>query len=487
MSVIASFLLLASGSAADMPPAIPREFRAVWVATVDNIDWPTKRGLPPEQSQEELLGLIEKAAQLHFNAIILQVRPMADALYDSKLEPWSEFLTGEQGLAPKPKWDPLKFAVDEAHKRGIELHAWFNPFRAWHPAARSAAAKNHVTESNRGWVKTYGNFRWLDPGEPGARAYSLKVMQDVIDRYDIDGIHIDDYFYPYPIKGQDFPDDPSFSRYRSHGGRLDRGDWRRSNVDAFVQAMYEMAHKRKPWIKVGISPFGIYRPGLPVGIQSQVDQYDGLYADARKWLAEGWCDYFTPQLYWKIEQTHQAYPTLLKWWQLQNVKGRMLWPGNYASHLEEPPAWPVTELLNQIEMTRKLLAGGNVFFSMKPFLNDVKSVNEALLKGPYNQAALPPICTWLGEGHAPPIPEMTDVQSGSHWSAKVKASKDAWRLAIWARFGDHWVLKMTGPTDFVRVAPQNEQGELNEVAIAGVDRVGIVGDYAIWRTAQARR
>ncbi len=335
-------------------------------------------------------------------------------------------------------------------------------------------------------MKSYGNFKWLDPGEPEARKFSLQVMQDVVDRYDIDGIHIDDYFYPYPIKGQEFPDDASYSSYRSHGGRLGRSDWRRENVDTFVKSMYEMAHKKKPWMKVGISPFGIYRPGIPAGIQSSVDQYDGLYADARKWLAEGWCDYFTPQLYWRIEQTHQAYPTLLNWWESQNIKNRMLWPGNYASHIEEAPAWPVSELINQIDMTRRSNgATGNVFFSMKPFMKDTKEVDEAFLKGPYQLAALPPICTWLGEGQAPGKPELKSTQTIGTWSTKIKVDKNTWRLAIWAHYGDRWVLKLTGNTDGVRIEPASNGVSLNEVAIAGVDRMGVIGDYAIWKTAAA--
>ncbi len=465
----------------DKPPAPPREFRAVWVATVDNIDWPSKRGIPPVEAQNELIGLLDKAASLHFNAVILQVRPMADALYQSKLEPWSEFLTGTQGLAPKPIWDPLKFAVEEAHKRGLELHAWFNPFRAWHPAAKSAPDKNHVSVREPGWVKTYGSFKWLDPGDSDAQAFSLKVIQDVVDRYDVDGVHIDDYFYPYPIKGQDFPDDPSYHAYKSTGGKMNRGDWRRSNVDTFVHTMYDLVKKRKRWVKVGISPFGIYRPGIPYGIQSGVDQYDGLYADARKWLNEGWCDYFTPQLYWKIAQTHQAYPTLLQWWQNQNVKGRQMWPGNYASQLSGSPAWPASELIQQIGLTRKAHGvSGNVFFSMKPFLSDAGGINEELLKGPYKEAALVPDCPWLG-GKPVAAPELIDVRLGPTWEAKIKPGKGVQHLSIWARYGEKWSFESKGQVDNLRLGASNAGFPISEVAVAGVDRYGTVGDYTVWK------
>ena len=465
----------------DIPPSPPREFRAVWVATVDNIDWPSKRGISPAEAQGEMIALLDRAAYLHFNAIIFQVRPMADALYQSKLEPWSEFLTGTQGLAPKPAWDPLKFTVEEAHRRGLEVHAWFNPFRAWHPAAKSAPDKNHVTVRQPNWVKTYGQFRWLDPGDAAAQAFSLSVIQDVVDRYDVDGVHIDDYFYPYPIKGQDFPDDPSYHAYKTSGGNLSRSDWRRSNVDTFVHSMYDMVKKHKKWVKVGISPFGIYRPGVPDGIQSGVDQYEGLYADARKWLNEGWCDYFTPQLYWKIAQTHQAYPTLLRWWESENFKHRQMWPGNYASQLSGSPAWPNDELLQQIGITRRQPGvSGNVFFSMKPFLRDAGGINEALLKGPYKDAALVPDCPWLG-GKPSAAPTLDDIRLGRIWEAKIKAPKGVQRLSIWARYGDKWSFKSAGTVNEIKCDAAQQGVPVNEVAVAGVDRFGTVGDYAVWK------
>ncbi len=480
MGTLATLALLGAFVSADTPPKPQREFRAVWVATVDNIDWPSKRDLSTDAARMELVALLDKAASLHMNAVILQVRPMADALYDSKLEPWSEFLTGAQGAAPKPSWDPLRFAVAESHRRGMELHAWFNPFRAWHPAAKSPPAKNHVSIQQPGWVKTYGEFRWLDPGDPKARTYSLKVMQDVVDRYDIDGLHIDDYFYPYPIKGQDFPDDHSYETYRSGGGSLGRADWRRANVDHFVRAMYQMVKKAKPWVKVGISPFGIYRPGIPEGIQSGVDQYDGLYADARKWLGEGWCDYFTPQLYWKVGAPHQAYHTLLQWWQSQNVKGRQMWPGNFASQLESPSGWPASELLDQIDITRKQSGvSGNVFFSMKPFLQDSKGIDETLLSGPYKDSALVPECPWLG-GTPPAKPTLENVRLAAWWKATVKAPKNVQTLAVWSRYGSKWTFKTTGVADEIYCDAGKDGVEVDEVAVAGIDRFGAVGDYAIW-------
>jgi len=341
---------------ASAPPPVARELRGVWVATVANIDWPSRPGLPADSQRAELTALLDRAAALRLNAVVFQVRPAADALYPSELEPWSEFLTGEQGKAPEPLWDPLAFAVDGAHRRGMELHAWFNPYRARHPAAKGTEAPTHISRTHPGLVKSYGRYLWMDPGEPEVQERSLRVMLDVVRRYDVDGIHIDDYFYPYPERDSagrtvDFPDEPSWQRYRASGGRLARDDWRRRNVDDFIQRLHREIHREKPWVKFGISPFGIWRPGHPPQIQTGFDQYAMLYADARRWLREGWMDYFTPQLYWPVAQTPQSYPVLLDWWVKENVRGRHLWPGNFTSRTWEgnPTPWGAREILGQDE------------------------------------------------------------------------------------------------------------------------------------------
>ncbi|MFM8271046.1 MAG: glycoside hydrolase family 10 protein [Gemmata sp.] len=278
--------------AAGAPPAPNREFRAVWVATVANIDWPSKPGLPAEQQKAELLAILDKSAALNLNAVVFQVRPMADALYESKLEPWSEYLTGQLGKGPG--YDPLAVAVEEAHKRGMELHAWFNPYRARHPSAKSEPPTDHITKARPDLAKPYGTHSWMNPTHKEVQDHSLAVVLDVVKRYDIDGIHIDDYFYPYKEKDAGgmlvpFPDDDTWQAYQKIGGKLTRDDWRRDAVNGFVKRMYEETKKAKPWVKVGISPFGIWRPGNPPGI-SGLDQYTELYADAKLWLNEGWVD-----------------------------------------------------------------------------------------------------------------------------------------------------------------------------------------------------
>jgi uncharacterized lipoprotein YddW (UPF0748 family) len=277
--------------AADMPPPVAREFRGVWVASVANIDWPSKPGLSAFEQQSELLAILDRAKALRLNAVMLQVRPAGDALYASPYEPWSAYLTGLEGRAPEPYYDPLTFAVAAAHERGLELHAWFNPYRARHASAFSPSAKTHISEAHPELVRRYGKYLWMDPGEPKVLQQSLRVILDVVKRYDVDGIHIDDYFYPYPEVGADsvevpFPDSSSYRAYRARGGRLARNDWRRHNVDTLVQLLYARTKALKPWVKVGISPFGIWRPGYPAQIKG-FDSYDKLYGDSRRWLREG--------------------------------------------------------------------------------------------------------------------------------------------------------------------------------------------------------
>ena len=354
-----------------LPPA-PREFRAAWVATVANIDWPSEPGLPVEQQKAELRRMLDQAAALHLNAVIFQVRPHADALYDSLHEPWSYYLTGKQGRAPDPFYDPLRFAVEEAHERGLELHAWFNPYRAGHPADPSALASTHVRRTHPEWVHSYGDYLWLDPGVPEARDHTHRVIMDVVERYDIDGVHFDDYFYPYPsyADGAPFPDSASWARARRNGWTGSRDDWRRHNVNRLVKRLYRSIKATDPQVKFGISPFGIWRPDHPPGIVG-FDAYAQLYADARKWLREGWVDYMTPQLYYRTDQHGYPYPVMLRWWIEQNQQGRHLWPGLYTSRvgMAGDRHWSARHLLGQIYTARSHPgAGGQVHFSMQALM-----------------------------------------------------------------------------------------------------------------------
>lgn len=381
-------LVLTLAVPAEAPPPIPREFRAAWVATVANIDWPSRPGLPVETQKKELTDTLDRCKSLNLNAVVFQVRPMCDALYKSDLEPWSVVLTGTPGQ--DPGYDPLKFAVTEAHARGLELHAWFNPYRAWHPTGKGSPPANHLANTRPELVKHYGRHLWLNPTHPEVQKHSLAVLLDCVKRYDLDGVHMDDYFYPYPEQDADkkeipFPDDDTWTTYQQAGGKLSRDDWRRKSVDDFIQKWSVETHKVKPWVKVGISPFGIWRPGHPPTIKG-FDQYAKLYADAKKWLNEGWVDYFTPQLYWPIAKPEQSYPVLLDWWAGQNTLNRHLWPGNGTYR------HPAGEIVEQIKVTRASgTATGNVHFSMKSLAGE----KAAALKETYAEPALIPASPWL--------------------------------------------------------------------------------------------
>lgn len=370
-----------------------KEFRGAWIATVDNIDWPSRKGMPTEEARAELKNIIDRAAAAHLNALLFQVRPMGDAFYKSPYEPWSEFLTGTQGQAPDEDWDPLAFAIQEAHRDGMQLHAWFNPFRAWHSAAKSAPASNHVSVRHPELVRQYGKQKWLDPGDPRAQDYAMRVILDVVKRYDIDGVHIDDYFYPYPIKGLAFPDT---STYRKYGNGLGLDSWRHKNVDTFVHRLYVDVHKAKPWLMVGISPFGIYRPGVPDGIKSSVDQYADLYSDPKKWLQAGWCDYMTPQIYWGTDSTAQNFNRILAWWSEQNILNRPIWPGIAAYKMVEAPHWGPDEITAEINACRQTEGvTGEIFFSAKYIVKDTKGFAESLTEAPYIDRAVVPEMPWL--------------------------------------------------------------------------------------------
>ncbi len=462
-------LMSLTAQAVDLPP-FPREFRAAWVATVDNIDWPSKRNLSAAQQKSEMLDILNECERLKLNAIVFQVRPAADALYRSKIEPWSEYLTGEQGKAAD--FDPLEFTVSEAHKRGIEVHCWFNPYRAKHPSAKGPLAKNHIANTHPTSVKSYGKMLWMDPGDPFVQKRSLDVIQDVVKRYDVDGVHIDDYFYPYPEKGVDFPDTVTYKKY---GKGLTLDNWRRKNVDTFVEGMYTSVKKIKPWVKVGISPFGIYRPGIPEGIKSGVDQYAQLYADCLKWLQNGWCDYFTPQLYWPISQKAQSFPVLLNWWISVNTQKRHIWPGLYTSRLitgEGGTPYVPEEVENQILLTRTTVgASGHVHFSMKALLKNAQGISDDLETSSYKTEALVPESFWLPKQK---LAEPT-LKSGED-EFQIRIASKPTHFAVWIKKGGQWDFQvLNGDTKKFARDPG-----MDVVAVASVDRNGNMSKPSIW-------
>jgi uncharacterized lipoprotein YddW (UPF0748 family) len=478
----------------DLPPPAPREFRAAWVVTVSNIDWPSKPGLGAEAQRAEATALLDRARALGLNALILQVRPAGDALYASALEPWSEALSGEQGRAPVPAWDPLAWWVQEAHARGLELHAWFNPYRARPSTARSPLAAPHLALRQPALARRYGDQLWFDPGEPAAAAQLLAVVSDVLRRYDVDGVQIDDYFYPYPVaaNGADlpFPDDESYARYRQGGGALAREDWRRANVDALVEALYRGVHAIKPWVRFGISPFGIGRPERrPAGING-FSQYDKLHADVEHWLESGWLDYLAPQLYWPIDRAGQAFPALLDYWIGQNPAGRHLWPGLYTSqigrHDASPAAggrvWPASELRDQVLLLRSraeaggaaAAASGHIHFSIAALMNNRDGIATLLQSGPYAEPALVPASPWLADP-APPRPPVLR-RNGAWVAIEPGPGAAAARWAVWQRRGGTWRFSVLPAAE-----RQIDAGGDDALALATVDRIGTLGELILLR------
>ncbi len=445
--------------------------RAVWVASVGNLDWPSTNALLSVARQKaEFVAIVDRAARLKLNTIILQVRPACDALYNSPIEPWSEYLTGTMGKRPEPQYDPLAFAAEEAHKRGLELHAWFNPFRARDISARSPISANHVSQTHPDWVHPYGKFLWLDPGEKAVQEYSLSVVLDVVKRYDIDGVHFDDYFYPYPEKegGRDqmFPDESSWSQYGA-GGTLSREDWRRENVNRFVQRTYQSIKALKPWVKFGISPFGIWRPQNPPSIKGK-DAYAEIYADSRKWLVNGWVDYFAPQLYWRIDDMDHSFSTLLRWWEQQNTRGRLLCPGlnTYAFVAQQKPE----EILSEIRLARKEPgASGHIHFRMSTLMHE-GALASGLERQLYSQPALVPACPWL-DRTTPDRPRLSISSSGGQAAAGWEPGRpgEVWLWVVQTRTGKTWTTEILPGSKrsraFGRSAP-------DVIALTAIDRFG---------------
>lgn len=443
------------------PPLPPREFRGEWVATVANMNWPSKPGLTTAEQKAELIALLNRAQQLKLNAIIFQVRPACDAMYASEIEPWSEYLTGVMGKAPEPFYDPLALVIEEAHKRGMELHAWINPYRALHKSHQGTISANHISKTHPEFVHGYGEYLWLDPGEPAVQDYSLRVVMDVVKRYDIDGVAFDDYFYPDPTGvNRDFPDEAAWKQFGA-SGRLWRADWRRENVNAFISRVYSSIKAAKPWVKFGISPAGIWRPGNPPQIMGS-DTYSKLFADTRKWIMNGWLDYFSPQLYWPIEDAKHSFPVLLKWWDEQNVKGRHIWPAMGAYKIEE---WPAEEIPNQIQIVRK--QPGTKGFSLYSATNLVaKSALTRMLE--QQPVALVPASPWLGTG-TPPQPMLSVSTVSGHlridWNTGTNTVR--WCVLQTKLFGS-WQTEILPAA----VSTKIPAGIPEMISVTAIDRVG---------------
>ena len=468
------------------PPPPAREFRGAWLVTVANKDWPSKPGLSVAEQKAELTALLDRAVQLKLNAIIFQVRPSSDAVYASAIEPWSEYLTGTMGRAPQPFYDPLAFAIGEAHRRGLELHAWFNPFRALHPQNKSPVALNHISRTHPELIRKYGDKIWLDPGEPSVRAYVLRVVMDVVQRYDVDGVQFDDYFYPYPEKdatGRDleFPDGATWNKFGLSNGFVNRDEWRRANVNQFIQSVYQSIKAVKPWVKFGVSPFGIWRPMNPLQIRG-LDAYAKLYADSRLWLASGWLDYFAPQLYWAVEPKEQSFPALLNWWVQQNPKGRHLWPGINAANVGGK--WEPDEIARQIKIARSQPgSSGDIFYHLRS-LTDNRVLTD-IVRTAYPQTALVPASPWL-DSVPPDKPKLGigESRAGLRFQWETSDGKPAWLWILQYRTSEAWTTEIlpAGQTSWTFF---NSRPEV--VAVSAVDRTGNLSSPAALKKTQPVR
>ena len=440
----------------EKPPMPSREFRGAWAAVVHNIDWPSRSGLSSGAQQAEMRAILDKMASLNMNALILQVRPHCDAVYQSSKEPWSQWLTGTMGQSPG--YDPLDFAVRQAHARGIEVHAWFNPFRALSNASHATCA-SHVCKASPHITKRYGNLVWCDPAETETRARAFGAILDVVQRYDIDGVHLDDYFYPYPEGGRAFPDGRSPAT-------------RRKIVDDFVQKLYSDVKRTKPWVRVGISPFGIWRPGVPEGIEAGIDSYEQLGCDARKWLANGWVDYLAPQLYWRDQPRKQSFSALLAWWRQQG--SRPVWPGIATTRIGGPEdGRAATEITKQVELSRKIGKNwsGHLHWSVKGLTKNQGGISTMLAKGAYAQPALVPPMPWLSQ-KPPGQPSANASGSGSGVTINVQSGDRATaRFAVQARYGKQWQMAKVVSSGSKSITVT---GQPDAVAVSAVDRFGNV-------------
>ncbi|UUV20292.1 glycoside hydrolase family 10 protein [Paenimyroides aestuarii] len=462
-------------------PEVKREFRAAWVATVANINWPSRKNLSTEDQKREAIQLLDLLEDANFNAVIFQVRPAADALYKSNYEPWSCYLTGETGKAPAPYYDPLEFWVEEAHKRGLELHVWLNPYRAHHLSGGSVSSESMVKKSPSNIVKLKNGMYWFDPASIKTQDHVSNVVKDIVSRYDIDAVHFDDYFYPYASYngGADFPDTASWNTYKNSDGSLSKADWRRNHVNKFIERIHKEIKQEKPYVKFGISPFGIWKSGYPIGVVGS-SQFDELYADAKLWLNKGWIDYFSPQLYWPINSPRQNFQDLLEWWQEENTLNRHLWPG--LNTVEVKAANRASEIVNQIKITNKVLnknSVGAIHYSVAGLTNNSEMI-PALKSDPYKEKALVPLSPWMKTSKiATPHFNTSDEYSSVKidWSNSNQTNVFQW--VLYAQYGNEWQIEIFPKKQLSKIINRSKNGKnCQMIVLKAVDRLGNESEYA---------
>lgn len=466
-----------------------RELRGAWIATVHNSTWPSKTGLDQATAKAELVKILDALQEARLNTIFFQVRTESDALYASTIEPWSRWITGKQGQ--DPGWDPLSFAIDEGHRRGLEVHAWLNPYRGI-ASTQSDIAPNHITKMLPSAAVAWGPGLWMDPGVPEVRAHILDVIRDILMRYDVDGIHFDDYFYPYPEAGSTFNDAASFSKYTAAGGMLGKDDWRRDNVNKLVAEVWSEVAKTRADARFGISPFGIYRPGTPPGITG-LDAYAAIYCDPLAWMNAGTVDYLAPQLYWPTTQTAQAFGKLVTWWGSIAKNSRSIFIGHDATRAGEGP-FTISEYGTEIDLVRAERPHGvlgSIFWSASPLVSDKAGLRTALAQKHYTSPAAPPPFAVASENiksgkEIPPGPPLVmgevkhvTVQvtpSSSMPSSSTASSTPIRSIAVYRASGaGGFVLDRLVPAKADPATPDRQSIELDpgRFAISLIDRRGV--------------
>ncbi|MCG9793562.1 glycoside hydrolase family 10 protein [Flavobacterium algicola] len=444
------------------------EFRAVWIATVVNIDWPKSSLDAVAKQKADYIEILDTYKKLNYNVVIVQVRSVGDAFYPSKFAPWSRYLTGKEGKAPDPYYDPLEWMITQAHQRGFEFHAWFNPFRATFDLKKETLSPNHDMVKHPDWMIKYGDKYYYNPGLPEVQSQLVSVIEEVVRNYDIDAVHLDDYFYPYKIAGQDFND---FTAYRKYGNGLSLADWRRLNTNNYVKCTNYAIKKIKPWVQFGISPFGVWRNKSvdPKGSDTQSGQtnYDDLFADPMAWMEYKWVDYILPQLYWSIDHKTASYSKLLKWWSENSNGNAAVYIGNssYKINTDSDKKWTNPyEIPNQINLNRSYKnIQGNGFFSAKWFVNNNKAVTKILSENQYKYPALPNVVPGF-RFRVADIPTVWDITT-DHETADVILKFpefDTMRYVVVYGLKDNTIIDVSNPANIInKIAITDKKGSVS--------------------------
>ncbi len=443
-----------------------REFRGVWIATINNIDWPSRKDLPADEQRKEFIKIIEAHQQQGINAVIVQIRPNADAFYQSNLEPWSQWLNGKQGRAPRPFYDPLEFMIAACKRRSIEFHAWINPLRAVANVKTNDVHDVHITKQKPDWFLQYGNLKLFNPGIPAVRNYIIDIVVDIIKHYDVDGLHFDDYFYPYPKHNHKLADVATFYKYKN--GFQSIRSWRRDNINRLIRGVHQAIDRYKPHVKFGISPFSVWRNKqmTPLGskTKSGYTSYDHLYADVRYWLEEGWIDYVAPQVYQNTQHKNIPYKTVVAWW-AENNFGKHVYVGQaaYRFFWDSDDSWyQEVEMANQLRFNRTLeQVSGSIFFSSQTLLQNQGNISDTLKEQFYQYPALLPTMLWKDDTPPQAPKNLTICQTSLGLRLAWEKQMDARNYVVY-RFEKQEKIDLNNPSHIIAILNGSDSSFIDE-------------------------